>query len=261
MQYGESQNIQGVKFSFHPAGHIVGSAQIRVEYRGEIWVVSGDYKIQADNISDKFQPVKCHTFITESTFGLPIYQWPDPQSVFSEINTWWASNSSQGVTSILSAYALGKAQRVIQNVDHSIGPVFCHSATEDTNNIVRQAGVNLKSTRRLPERLTSDELSNALIIAPGGGNALWLKGIQDYSTAAASGWMILRGRKNWSPVDRRFVLSDHADWQGLITTIKETGCEQVIVTHGYTAVFSRWLRESGLRAAAENANYEGEDAE
>lgn len=262
IQYGESLDIHGVKFSFHPAGHIVGSAQIRVEDQGEIWVVSGDYKTQPDNVSEEFELVRCHTFVTESTFGLPVYQWPSSRRVFSEINAWWESNSSQGITSVLSAYALGKAQRIIQNVDHSIGPVFCHSAIEETNEIIRSAGIGLKTTRNLSEKAGNDELSRALVVAPGNATGiLEANHVKEYVTGAASGWMILRGRKNWNHVERGFVLSDHADWNALNQTISETGCERVVVTHGYTDIFARWLNEKGYRAYAENTSYTGEDVE
>ncbi|HLF64055.1 MAG TPA: ligase-associated DNA damage response exonuclease [Saprospiraceae bacterium] len=260
--FKENVNIHGVNFSFHPAGHIVGSAQIRVEHKGEIWVVSGDYKTEPDDVSEDFEIVKCHTFITESTFGLPVYQWPDQNHVFSEINAWWESNSQQGITSVLSAYSLGKSQRIIQNVDHSIGPLYCHGSIEATNEVVRQAGVKLKLTMHLPASVKKEMLQKALVIAPGSAlSSSWMRRFKEYSTAAASGWMILRGRKSWHHVDKGFVLSDHADWNALNTTVKATGCEQVIVTHGYSDIFARWLQEQGYHAQAEKTTYEGESEE
>jgi putative mRNA 3-end processing factor len=254
--FGENISINGVRFSFHPAGHIVGSAQIRVEYHGEVWVVSGDYKIEADQISEEFELVRCHTFVTESTFGLPVFQWTKQTQVYSEINTWWAANKANGVTSVISAYSLGKAQRIIQNIDHTIGPVFCHGSVEVINEVLRTAGIPLKATSRLPDHADKQVLRNALIIAPGSAlSSPWMRRFREYSTAAASGWMILRGRKNWYHVDRGFVLSDHVDWNALNATITATGCEQVIVTHGYSDVFARWLREKGYRAQAEKTDY------
>lgn len=262
LEFGEAVNIKGVSFSFHPAGHIVGSAQIRAEHQGEVWVVSGDYKIPSDRISENFEVLKCHTFITESTFGLPVYRWPDQDLVYEEINTWWQGNRDNDVTSVISAYTLGKAQRIIHNINHSIGPVFCHGAVENINDILRKIGVNIRHTRQVSDEVHKDEFKGALVIAPGSAlNTPWMKRFKDYSTAAASGWMILRGRKRWQNVDKGFVLSDHADWSELNTTIRATGCEQVIVTHGYSDIFTQWLQSNGYPARAGKTAYEGENGE
>lgn len=260
--FGETVNIHGVRFSFHPAGHVVGSAQIRLEYQGEIWVVSGDYKTVPDHITEEFELVKCHTFVTESTFGLPVYQWPSQKDVFEEINLWWSTNQRNGLASVISAYSLGKAQRIIQNVDHDIGPVYCHTAVEETNRVLRNAGLELKGTRHITDQLTKKELRGSLVVAPGTAlSSSWMRRFGEYSTAAASGWMILRGRKNWYHVDKGFVLSDHADWKGLNTTIAATGCDTVIVTHGYSEIFARWLRQQGYQAFAEKTHYEDDGDE
>jgi putative mRNA 3-end processing factor len=262
VQFGEKIHIHGVTISFHPAGHIVGSAQIRIEYEDEIWVVSGDYKTIDDHISEPYEPVRCHTFITESTFGLPVYQWPDQEKIFEDINRWWIQNSARNITSIISAYTLGKAQRLIQNVDHSIGPVFCHGAVESVNQVLRESGVRLKKTRVIDEHVRKEELQKALVIAPGSAlSSPWMRRFREYSTATASGWMALRGRRQWQYLDEGFVLSDHADWQSLNTAIKATNCEQVIVTHGYSDIFAKWLRTQGYRAQAERTDYEGDDIE
>jgi putative mRNA 3-end processing factor len=258
-EFGEETRINGVKFSFHPAAHIVGSAQIRVEYQGEVWVVSGDYKTEHDGLSEPYESVRCHTFVTESTFGLPVYNWEDQAAVFSEINAWWGSNAAQGITSVISAYALGKAQRIIHNVDHNIGPVYCHGAVENINKVLRAAGVVVKHTQVLDERVRPQDTKNALVITPGSTlNTAWIKRFKAHSTASASGWMTLRGRKKWQHVDRGFVLSDHADWKGLNAAVESTGCERVIVTHGYTDSYARWLRELGYWAQPEKTAYEGE---
>jgi putative mRNA 3-end processing factor len=256
--FGEERLVNGVKFSFHPAGHIIGSAQIRAEYKGEVWVVSGDYKTEQDGISEPFEPVRCHTFVTESTFGLPIYNWEDQASIFSEINEWWRSNAEQDITSIISAYALGKAQRIIHNVDHGIGPIYCHAAVENINKVLRRSGVYIQDTRILGENVKQKDMHGALVIAPGSTlSTAWIKRFKACSTAAASGWMTLRGRKKWQHVDKGFVLSDHADWKGLNSAVKETGCERVIVTHGYTDIYARWLRECGYWAEPEKNAHEG----
>lgn len=262
MAYGEAVNIHGVRFSFHPAGHIVGSAQIRIEFRGEIWVVSGDYKTETDGISEEFELVKCHTFVTESTFGLPIYQWQSQVEVFQEINSWWSANRRNGMTSVISAYTLGKAQRIIQNVDHEIGPVYCHKSVEDTNAVLRNMGLDLKRTKEITDLQTKKDFRGSLVIAPGTTiGSSWMRRFGEYSTAAASGWMILRGRKNWFHMDKGFMLSDHTDWKGLNSTIAATGCDTVIVTHGYSEVFARWLRQQGYQAFAEKTHYEDDSGE
>ena len=259
LQYGESTTINGVKCSFHPAGHVVGSAQVRVEYKGEVWVVSGDYKTQNDSISGQFELVRCHTFITESTFGLPVYQWRPQDEVIGEINEWWNQNSADGKASLISAYSLGKAQRLLQNVDHSIGPVYCHHTIDAMNNVIRASGVDLADARLLSDTTTWADLKGALILSPGvGGDAPWAKELKEVATASASGWMAIGKRRTWRPKDKGFVLSDHADWTGLNETIRQTGAEKVIVTHGYTKPFTKWLREQGYEAYAEETMFTGE---
>ena len=257
VDYGQAVTINGVRISFHPAGHCIGSAQIRLEYKGEVWVASGDYKTQADGISGDFEPVKCHTFITESTFGLPVYQWPEHSDVVSQINNWWRSNAENDTASIITAYSLGKAQRVLQNVDDSIGPIYCHGAVQQTNTVFRQAGIPLRPTKHVDNNATWDQLRNALIITPGSAlSTPWIKRFKKYSTAGASGWMAVRGTRRWQSVDRGFVMSDHADWNGLNETVKATGAETVIVTHGYADVFARWLTENGIDGRTEKTMFE-----
>lgn len=259
VEFNEEVNINGVKFSFHPAGHVIGSAQIRAEYKGEVWVVSGDYKTQDDGISGAFELVPCHVFITESTFGLPVYRWPAQDKVVTQINRWWASNRADGKASVLSAYSLGKAQRIIQNIDVSIGPVFCHGAVQLTNEAIIAAGVRLRETRLLDDSVGWDELKGALVIAPGSSlSGPWMKRFRDCSTAAASGWMAVRGTRRWQSLDRGFVMSDHADWNGLNDTVEATGAERVIVTHGYTDTFARWLNDKGIQGQTEKTMFEGE---
>ncbi|MEO5585936.1 MAG: DNA ligase-associated DEXH box helicase, partial [Flavobacteriales bacterium] len=143
LSYGESRTVNGVHFSFHPAGHIPGSIQVRVEHQGEVWVASGDYKRQLDGISVPFEVVPCHTFITECTFGLPVYRWKRSSEVFDEINAWWRNNAARGVCSVISAYSLGKAQRVMKGVDASIGPILVHGAVANMNTVLEDCGVEL----------------------------------------------------------------------------------------------------------------------
>lgn len=263
VEYGEPKTINGVKFSFHPAGHIIGSAQIRVEYKGEVWVASGDYKLEDDGISEAFEPIKCHTFITESTFGLPVYQWKPQESVIQEINDWWANNKATGKVSVLTAYSLGKAQRLLHSVNHEIGPIYTHGAIENTNRIIRKQGIKLPPTRKTTGNISPGAYQGALIIAPPTAlNAAWIQKFKPLSIGVASGWMALRNIRRKRTADKGFVFSDHADWQGLNDAITATGADRVIVTHGYTKAFTKWLRqERGLDAIEAHTEFEGESLE
>ncbi|MEL6922730.1 MAG: ligase-associated DNA damage response exonuclease [Bacteroidota bacterium] len=262
IEYGQVMTINGVRFSFHPAGHILGSAQIRVEYKGEVWVASGDYKIEDDHLAEAFEPVKCHSFITESTFGLPIYKWKPQAEVFAAINAWWAQNKADGKVSILTGYALGKAQRLIQGLDTSIGQIYTHGAVENTNEVIRKQGIPLHDTIRVTPKIKKKEyIGNIVVTPPSGIGSPWVKRFSPASIGMASGWMMLRGARRRRAADRGFVLSDHVDWDGLVQAISETGAEQVFVTHGYTHIFSKWLNEQGIEAHAVETQYEGELAE
>lgn len=253
--YGEQVVHNGVTISLHPAGHILGSAQVRLEYRGEVWVASGDYKVEPDPTCAPFEPVRCDTFITESTFGLPIYRWQDRDGVFADINDWWRRNAAQQRASVLFCYALGKAQRILAGIDAGIGPIICHGAVERVNEAYREAGVALPATRMVTEA-SKQELGRSLVLAPpSAAKSPWLRRFGDYSDAFASGWMLLRGARRRRSVDRGFVLSDHADWPGLMQAIRATGAERVIVTHGQVAPVVRWLRQEGLDASAFDTQY------
>ncbi|MCX7745052.1 MAG: ligase-associated DNA damage response exonuclease [Flavobacteriales bacterium] len=259
LDYGETIISNGVTISLHPAGHVVGSAQVRLEYKGEVWVISGDYKTQADGISQAFEPVTCHTFITESTFGLPFFHWQPQWVVMRQIQQWWERNRSDGISSILFAYSLGKAQRILANLDTSVGPIIVHGATHAMNEACRQAGINLPPTYRVSELPDASLSKGALVIAPSSaaGNS-WLRRFEPYRTAVASGWMAMRGARRWQAADRGFILSDHADWHGLNQAIQATGAKRILVTHGYADLFSRWLIEQGLNASVLKTQFTGE---
>ena len=259
VEYGETIDINGVKFSFHPAGHVLGSSQIRIEHKGEVWVASGDYKLQNDGVCAPFEPVKCNTFITESTFGLPVYNWMPQQEVFNEINEWWAKNAEQGRCSIIYAYSLGKAQRILQHVNQQIGPVFVHGAVAGMNEAYADAGIALNPYTKVSADIDKSLYRKALIIAPSSADASpWMKKFEPYSTAFASGWMAVRGNRRRLAADRGFVLSDHADWAELNAAVKATEATQVLVTHGFTDTFARWLCENGYDARAVKTEYAGE---
>ena len=262
MGYAENRNINGVQFSFHPAGHIIGSAQVRVEYKGEVWVASGDYKLEDDGFCAPFEPIKCNVFITECTFGLPVFKWKPQVEVFAEINGWWQKNKAEGKATVLAGYSLGKAQRILQGIDPTIGKIYTHGAIEKTNEIICNMGVNLNDTIYVTPEIAKKEFEGSLIIAPPGAlGTSWQKKFPAYEVGMASGWMNVRGTRRRQSVDRGFVLSDHADWQGLNTAIKATGCEKVIVTHGYTNIFSKWLNDQGIETQVEDTEFEGEMAE
>jgi len=257
--YGETVRVNGLRVSLHPAGHILGSAQIRLERGGEVWVVSGDYKIEADATCAPFEPLKCHTFVSESTFGLPVFNWRPQAQIFEAINNWWRQNRERGLTSILLAYALGKAQRIIAGLDSSIGPILTHGAVENMNRCYRDAGIMLPPTRPATDAAAKPDFAGALVIAPPAADApAWTKKFAPAAKAFASGWMQIRGNRRRRSVDRGFVLSDHSDWPGLISAIRQTGAETIWLLHGYTAEMVRWLRENGWDARAITTQFAGE---
>jgi len=258
VRYGEEIQLNGTRVSLHPAGHVLGSAQVRIEARGEVWVLSGDYKVAPDPTCEAFEPVRCDTFITESTFGLPIYRWRPPHEIASDINSWWRENADNKRPSVLFGYAFGKAQRILAHVDPGIGPIFCHGAVEALNGAYRASGVELPRTKSAAEA-TKEELASALIVAPPSAQStLWMRRFGDYSDAFASGWMHLRGTRRRRGVDRGIVLSDHADWSGLTSAIAATGASSVYVTHGYSAPLARWLAERGLDTHTFATAFEGD---
>lgn len=260
MSYGETTIINGVKVSFHPAGHIIGSAQIRLEYKGEVWVVSGDYKLEKDGISTPFEPVKCHTFITESTFGLPAFRWQKQQLIFDDINAWWQENTAKGIVSIIAAYSLGKAQRIINNLDTSIGDIYTHGAIENTHDVLRSQGFDILNGKKIDNAIIPKSFAGSLVLAPPSAlGSAWTKRFGQYEEAVVSGWMAVRGIRRRRNVERGFVLSDHADWEGLNTAVKETGAQNIFVTHGYSEIFARWLSEQGFNAAIVKTAFTGDE--
>jgi putative mRNA 3-end processing factor len=228
-----------------------------VEHSGEVQVVSGDYKLAADSTCTPFEPVRCHTFVTESTFGLPIYRWQPPDDVMAQVNAWWRSNQERGKCSVLFGYPLGKSQRLLAGLDPSIGPIFCHGVVEGMNAVYRASGVALPATEYVGDSERGFDWSRAMVLAPPSAlGSPWMKRFGTVSTAMASGWMRIRGTRRRRSIDRGFVLSDHADWPGLQQAVLETGAERVLVTHGYLV---RWLREQGKEARELETRFEGEE--
>jgi putative mRNA 3-end processing factor len=260
--YGVPRQIGDATVSFHPAGHVPGSAQIRVEVGGEVWVVSGDYKTVDDGLSTPFEPIRCHTFISESTFGLPIYKWTPQDELARDLNAWWTETAASGRRAVLGVYALGKAQRILRLLDPSIGPILTHGAVEATTQVLRDQGIVLPETVRITPEADLKAYPGAMVLAPPSAlGSAWMRRLGPVSTGFASGWMRLRGVRRRRAADRGFVVSDHADWDGLNAAIAATGAERVFVTHGYTSQFSRWLTEQGYEAGIVETEFGGESLE
>jgi putative mRNA 3-end processing factor len=261
--YGERRALGEVTVSFHPAGHVLGSAQLRLERGGEVWVVSGDYKRAPDPTCAPFEPLRCDTFITEATFGLPIYRWDAPELLAREIYQWWEETRARGKACVLFCYVLGKAQRLLAELTRFTDrAVYVHGMIEPVTDLYRAAGVKMLPTLPVAETAKGKQFAGELVLAPPSARGTpWAKRFGDYSPAYASGWMRVRGTRRRQGFDRGFALSDHADWPALLQTIEETGARRVLVTHGYTEPLARWLREQGLDAAALKTRFEGEVAE
>jgi putative mRNA 3-end processing factor len=261
--YGETVTINGVRVSYHPAGHIIGSAQIRAEHNGEVWVVSGDYKTDPDPTCAPFELVPCNTFVTESTFGLPIYRWCGQEEVFAQMIDWWSANAAAGRASIVFAYALGKAQRILAGLlGATVGPIYTHGAVEKLTRDYRGAGVVMPDTTHAASLSRGHDFRGSLILAPpAAAGTTWMRRFGDYSTAFVSGWMQIRGTRRRRSVDRGFALSDHVDWPALLSTISATGAERVWVTHGFRDPVVRWLTERGVEATSIASRWEGDEVD
>jgi putative mRNA 3-end processing factor len=258
--WNEPVYMNDVKVSLHPAGHIIGSAQIRVEYKGEVWVVSGDYKTEDDGISGAFEPVKCNTFITESTFGLPIYTWLPQDVIYNNIRNWILQNKQQQQASVLIAYSLGKAQRLLKAIEPLQQKILVHGAIYTMQQALVSAGVKLPEVEYITPETPKDVLKAAIIIAPPGAEGSpWMRRFLPYGLGVCSGWMQVRGNVRRRNVDAGFALSDHADWPGLLQAVKATGAEQVYVTHGFQSAFSRYLNENGIWSGEVKTEYGGEE--
>lgn len=260
--WNEPVYMDEVKVTLYPAGHIIGSSQVRVEYKGEVWVVSGDFKTENDGLSGAFEPLRCHVFITESTFGLPIYNWKPQETVYTDIRHWIHTNQLAGKTSVLIAYSLGKAQRVLKAVANVTGNIFVHGAIWNMHQALVQAGWDLPPVIRVTPELPKEAFKGNIVIAPPSADGTpWMRRFAPYSVGICSGWMQVRGHQRRRNADAGFALSDHADWKGLLETVKATGAGQVFVTHGFQSVFSRYLNEQGITAGEVKTEYGAEEEE
>ena len=262
LEYGESITIGGVRVSFHPAGHILGSAQVRLEHRGRVAVVTGDYKLGSDPTCQSWEPVKCHLMVTESTFGLPVYRWRPEQETAEAINAWWRASREAGKCCVLYGYAVGKSQRLLASLDPSIGPIYTHGAVEKGNEAYRRTGVKLPETTYVGAIVGKHDWRGGMVVAvPSAHGTPWMRKFGRVSTAMASGWMAVRGARRRRSVDRGFVVSDHVDWPTLLEAIEACDPETVWVTHGYSAVVARYLNEQGREAVVLEASNRHESEE
>lgn len=259
--YNDPLVINGVKVSLHPAGHIIGSAQIRLEYKGKVTVISGDYKVQDDGLSTPFELVKCHEFITESTFGLPIYNWATVEQQNEQLRNWVLLNQSNGKTSVFVGYSLGKAQRIMKALD-GMGSLNVHYSIGKLNQAYESVGIHLPEYNIVDFREDVKFLNQGIVIVPPSlVDSNVIRKIPNRATALCSGWMQIRGARRWRSADAGFAVSDHADWKGLIEVVKGTEAEKVYVTHGQTAVFAKYLNELGIAAEELKTEFGSDDEE
>jgi putative mRNA 3-end processing factor len=262
LEWGETMDINGVKVSLHPAGHIIGSSQVRLEYGGEVWVFSGDYKVENDGISGEFEPVKCNTFITESTFGLPIYNWKKQDEIFSDIQNWVMKNKSAGKASVLTAYSLGKAQRLLPCLTEITDKIYVHGAVWNMHQALLEIGQQLPEVIRVTPDMPKETFKGAVVIAPPSADGTsWMRRFSPSATGVCSGWMMVRGAMRRRNADAGFPLSDHADWKGLLQAIKATEAEKVYATHGFQSALSRYLTENGIEAGEVKTEYGNDEEE
>jgi putative mRNA 3-end processing factor len=260
MGWNETLQMNGATISFHPAGHMIGSAQVKVTVGGQTWVASGDYKTENDGISGQFEPVRCHVFISESTFGLPIYHWRPQSALFSDMEDWVKANEQAGKNSILLGYSLGKAQRLMYNLQHTGRHFLVHGAIYNAHETLRNAGWNLPPVELITQETPKERFKNSIIIAPPStADSTWMRRFAPYSLGVCSGWMQVRGNARRMNADAGFAISDHADWRGLLDSIRQTGAEKVFATHGFSSVLARYLQENGIQAEEVKTAFGGEE--
>lgn len=251
VDYGASFAIGATRISLHPAGHILGSAQVRIEHEGQVWVVSGDYKRQPDPTCDTFEQLECDVFISEATFALPVYRWAPTPQVVEEIVRWWRANRERGIASALFCYALGKSQRVLAELRaFTDDPVYLHGAVAALTDVYRRAGVDMVPTLPATTEKKTDYRGALIIAPPSAAGTPWMRRFGEHSSGFCSGWMRVRGDRRRRGYDRGFVISDHADWPGLLGTCLATRAKQVLLTHGYSDALARYLNERGVAAGA-----------
>lgn len=255
--YGEVFELGKARVSFHPAGHMLGSAQVRIEAQGQVWVVTGDYKRESDPSCEPFEVVPCDTLVTEATFGTPAFVWKRTQPIGDEIIAWWHANRAAGITSLLLGYSLGKSQRLLAEIGLALGrkeltdAVWIHPSIHEGTEIYRRLGRTLAPTRTINDNdLASIPSRGSLILAPPSAKqSEWMSNLAPVEAAFASGWMQQSGGGYRSEVAKGFVVSDHADWPALLQTIAESGARQVYTfQRGRRGALVRHLKSQGIRA-------------
>ena len=248
-EYGARLRLGATTISLHPAGHILGSAQVRIEYGGQVWVVSGDYKRQADPTCASLEPLECDVFVSEATFARPIYRWPPTSAVVAEIIAWWRDNRDRGVTSVLYCYALGKAQRLLAELaELTSDPVLVHASMTGLIDIYRRASVRMAATLPATTRNRRDSPGALVLAPPSAVDSPWARRLGAHSSGFCSGWMRLKGELGRRGYDRGFIISDHADWPALVATCLETKARRILLMHGKAAALCRHLSERDVEA-------------
>jgi putative mRNA 3-end processing factor len=254
VSHGDPVQLGSTTVSLHPAGHVLGSAQVRIEHEGAVWVISGDYKRQSDPTCAPFEPVPCDVFVSEATFALPVYRWPDTRAVVEEIFRWWRANRERGLASVLFCYALGKAQRVLAELRQFASgldePVFLHGAVDSMVGVYRREGIGMVPTRSVGSERKTDYRGALIVAPPSAAGTPWMRRFGEHATGFCSGWMRVRGDRRRRGYDRGFVISDHADWPALLDTCRSTGARRVLLMHGHTDPLTRYLNEQGIEARA-----------
>ena len=250
LDFGKSVTMGEVQVSLHPAGHILGSSQVRVQHGDETWVFTGDFKREPDPTCEPFELVPCDTLICEATFAYPVYAWPSTDEEIQKILSWLEHCRTGGKAAILYAYSLGKSQRVLAGLAGRLEqPVLLHGAIARGVAVYQQAGIKLAASLRVADVPSDTDFSGRLIMAPPSAqDSAWCRRFGQFEQAFASGWMLLRGNRRRRNVQRGFVISDHADWQELIDTIEQSGAQRVIATHGNTDILIPYLQQRGIRA-------------
>jgi putative mRNA 3-end processing factor len=245
LPWGEKITIGEVQVSLHPAGHILGSAQIRIEHRGYVFVVTGDYKSAPDPTAEPWEAISAHAVLSECTFGLPLYRWPNPNKVITEITTWWAACQAHKRIAILLAYSLGKAQRLLASLP-DIGPRYVHPSIAKMTEAYEAQGIRLGSWRPLPPSGTIEP--GALLLLPPQIDPQRLSAFAPYEIGEASGWLLLRKHRRQPHLHQAFVLSDHADFDQLVECLKATGAETFYFTHGYREAMQSYFAAKGYES-------------
>ena len=241
--YDKNFFINGINFSLHPSGHILGSSQIKINAGSEVWLITGDLKRQKDKTCRSYKKLKTDFLICESTFALPIFNWESTQKIIDNITKWVFQNEDS--TSILFCYSLGKAQRLLSElITQNLKNIYVHKSINNMNIIYKKLGIELEEAKLFNNDIEINNIKNSLLLLPPSlNNRNFLKKFNRVQTGFASGWMSIRALKKRSGYDKGFTISDHADWKGLIKTIRESEAKRVFLNHGEGEYLANFLRD------------------